>query len=253
MRFLILGLNYLPESTSIGPYTAELAEHLQQRGHEVQVVAGFPMAPQWEVWAPYRGRRIMREVINGVPVLRTYLYVPRRPKKALNRVLFDMSFSISSLLGGLVTGKCDMIVVVSPPLQLGIGGVLLGRLKGSRVFFHIQDLMPDAAIATGMLAANSVPARIARALERYIYRHVDGIGVISDGFARHVVAGGAPPEKVKVLPNYVDVEFMRPAAHANAFRHRQGIAPDCFLVMYSGSVALKQGLHTLVEAAGEFR
>ena len=38
MRFLILGLNYLPESTSIGPYTADVAEHLQQRGHHVEVV-----------------------------------------------------------------------------------------------------------------------------------------------------------------------------------------------------------------------
>jgi hypothetical protein len=63
MQFLILGLNYLPESTSIGPYTAELAEYLQQRGNHVQVITGFPMAPQWKIWTPYKGKYFMREVI----------------------------------------------------------------------------------------------------------------------------------------------------------------------------------------------
>jgi len=37
LRILILGLNYLPESTSIGPYTSGVAEHLVQCGHDVQV------------------------------------------------------------------------------------------------------------------------------------------------------------------------------------------------------------------------
>jgi colanic acid biosynthesis glycosyl transferase WcaI len=50
VKYLIVGLNYLPESTSIGPYTADLAEYLQAAGHEVQVVTGFPNAPQWQVW-----------------------------------------------------------------------------------------------------------------------------------------------------------------------------------------------------------
>ena len=82
MNILILGLNYSPELTSIGPYTTGLAEHLSSAGHKVKVVTGFPTAPQWEVWKGYKGRRFMREVLNGIPVLRTYLYVPKDPRKA---------------------------------------------------------------------------------------------------------------------------------------------------------------------------
>lgn len=253
MRFLILGLNYLPESTSIGPYTADLAGYLRELGHDVQVITGFPMAPQWKVWEGYTGKRFMREVIHGVPVLRTYLYVPARPGRALNRILFDTSFAVSALLGGLTTGRCDLVVVVSPPLQAGLSGWLLGLLGGAGLFLHIQDLMPDMAVAAGMLAEKSVPFRIARALERFVYRRARGIGVICDGFARNLLAKGVPANKIALLPDYVDVEFVRPLARDNAFRIEHGIKPDDFLVMYSGSIALKQGLHTFVDAAAEFQ
>jgi colanic acid biosynthesis glycosyl transferase WcaI len=253
VNILIIGLNYLPESTSIGPYTADLAGYLQSLGHQVQVVAGFPMAPQWRVWDGYRGRWFMREVIQGVPVLRTYLYVPEQPRRTLNRILFDMSFFVSSLLGGLTTGRCDLIVCISPPLQLGLSGWLLGLLKGARFFLHLQDLVPDAAVATGMLREGSLAVRLAQAVERFVYRRAHGIGVICDGFARNLIAKGVPPEKIAVLPNYIDLEFMRSTERNNGFRQQQGFKPGDFLVMYSGSVALKQGLHTFIETAAEFR
>jgi colanic acid biosynthesis glycosyl transferase WcaI len=253
MRFLILGLNYLPESTSIGPYTADLAECLKAAGHQVQVIAGFPLAPQWRIWDGYRGRWWMREEINGVLVLRTFLYVPSQPQRAIRRVLFDLSFAISSFLGGLFTGPADLIVAVSPPLQLGLTGWLLGLVKRASLFIYIQDLVPDAAVATGMLREDSLAVRLARVIERFVYRRARGIGVICEGFARNLAAKGVPPDKVVLSPNYIDVDFVHPAERNNGFRRRHGIGPEQFLVMYSGSVALKQGLHTFVEAAGRLQ
>lgn len=252
MRFLIIGLNYLPESTSIGPYTADLAEYLQQRGHQVQVVTGFPMAPQWRIWNGYRGKWFMREEINGVPLLRTFLYMPTRPQKALQRILFDLSFALSSLLGGLFVGPADLVIVVSPPLQLGLTGWLTGLIKRAPLFFHIQDLVPDAAVVTGMLQKDSRPVRLARIMERFIYRKATGVGVISEGFSFNLVTKGVPPDKIVLLPNYIDLQFLRVMDHNNGFRHRHDISPDEFLVMYSGSIALKQGLHTFIETAAGF-
>ena len=136
MRVLILGLNYLPESTSIGPYTADLAEYLLKCGHRTQVITGFPMAPQWRVWEGYRGEFFRREVINGVPVLRAYLFVPNEPRKTLNRILFDFSFAISALLASFATGSCDLVVAVSPPLQIGVTGWLISLLKQARLFLY---------------------------------------------------------------------------------------------------------------------
>ena len=37
MRVLIIGINYRPDLTGIGPYTADLAEYLAGRGDDVTV------------------------------------------------------------------------------------------------------------------------------------------------------------------------------------------------------------------------
>ena len=180
MTILILGLNYLPESTSIGPYTADLAEYLQARGHDVRVVTGFPMAPQWKVWERYRGKLFMSELINGIPVRRTYLYVPRNPRKPFRRILFDCSFAVSAIAGAFTRPRPDVVVIISPPLQLALTALLIGVLRRARVFLQVQDLVPDAAVAVGALRAGSVTVGFAHALERFVYRNAHGIGVICE-------------------------------------------------------------------------
>jgi putative colanic acid biosynthesis glycosyltransferase WcaI len=253
MRILLVGLNYLPEATSIGPYTADLAAHFMRRGHEVTVSTGFPNAPQWKVWDGYEGRWWMKETINGVPVKRSYLYVPKQPKKALQRILFDSSFALSALIGNLFSPRADLVIVVSPPLQIGVTGWLLGLLNRAPCFLHIQDLVPDAAVAVGALRQGSWPVRLAHAMERFIYRRMAGIGVIAHGFRTNLVRKGVPEEKIEILPNYIDTSYIQDGPPANEFRSAHGIPADAFLVVYSGSVAAKQGLHTFVEAAAELQ
>jgi colanic acid biosynthesis glycosyl transferase WcaI len=249
MRCLILGLNYLPETTSIGPYTADLAEHLQRQGHQVQVVTGFPLAPYFRVWDGYRGRMFMREKVNGVDLLRTWLYVPERPGRARNRILFDSSFAISSLIGAMITGPIDVVIAISPPLQIGLTAWMLARLKRARVFLQIKDLVPDAAIAAGMMAPDGRAARMGYALERAVYRRMDRIGVICEGFRVNLAAKGVSADKLELVPDYIDLDFMRPAERVNGFRARHSLGPEDFVVTYSGSIALKQGLRVFVEAA----
>jgi colanic acid biosynthesis glycosyl transferase WcaI len=249
MRVLILGLNYFPESTSIGPYTADLAEGLQARGHDVRVITGFPAAPEWKVFPEYEGKLFMREVIHDVPVVRTYLYVPKDPRRTSRRILFDSSFAISALAGVLTLWRSELVVVISPPLQLALTGLAIGAVSRAPVFLHIQDLVPDAALATGALRPGSAAARAAGALERFVYRQSRGIGVICEGMRRNLLAKGVPPDKVVTLPNYIDVGPHRLVPTDEGIRSRFGIDSRQFLVMYSGSVAGKQGLHTFVEAA----
>jgi putative colanic acid biosynthesis glycosyltransferase WcaI len=247
MNILILGLNYLPESTSIGPYTADLAEYLKARQHDVRVVTGFPAAPQWKVQKGYEGKWFMHDTVNGVPVFRTYAYIPKNPRNALRRILFDTSFSLSALAAIFRGKRPDVVVVISPPLQLGITALLLARRR-SRVVLQIQDLVPDAAVAVGALRPGGRAVRIAQALERFVYRKVDRIGVICEGMRQNLIGKGVPAEKLALLPNYVDLSFIRSLPSKGPFRLRFGISAEQFVVMYSGSVSGKQGLQTFVEA-----
>jgi colanic acid biosynthesis glycosyl transferase WcaI len=253
MRILVLGMNYLPESASIGPYTAALAEYLTKRGHDVRVITSFPMAPQWRIWDGYRGAWWRREVINGVQVRRTYVYVPKDPRNALRRVLYDMSFSLSAFWGAVFGGPCDVVLAISPPLQLGVTAWLVGLIKRAPVCLHLQDLVPDAAVATGQLSERSLMLRLARGLERFVYRRARRIGVICDGFKANLLGKDVPSSKIEMLPNYIDLDFMQPRERDNPFRRQHGIAPTDFLVMYSGSIALKQGLEMFVEVAARLQ
>ncbi|MGH9200713.1 MAG: sugar transferase, partial [Vicinamibacterales bacterium] len=68
MRILILTIYHDPEPI---PKTGELARELQRRGHSVSVVTSFPHYPSGRLNPGYRLRPWSRELIGGVPVLRT--------------------------------------------------------------------------------------------------------------------------------------------------------------------------------------
>jgi len=117
------------------------------------------------------------------------------------------------------------------------------------LFVHIQDLVPDAAVATGMLSKGSWALTAARAIEAFVYRRSKSVGVICDGFRRNLSGKGVPGAKLALLPNYVDIEKIQPQDGGGTFRTMHGIPMDAFLVMYSGSIGLKQGLEVLIDAA----
>jgi len=57
------------------------------------------------------------------------------------------------------------------------------------------------------------------------------------------------PDKITLIPNWVDTDFIRPLdKQNNSFRQEQGLDGK-FVVLYSGNIALTQGLETLIQAA----
>ena len=65
----------------------------------------------------------------------------------------------------------------------------------------------------------------------------------------NLVNKGVPASKITCIPNWVNTQFIRPLLKEdNAFRQAHGLEGK-FVVMYSGNIALTQGLETVVEAA----
>jgi colanic acid biosynthesis glycosyl transferase WcaI len=58
-----------------------------------------------------------------------------------------------------------------------------------------------------------------------------------------------PKDKIVQIPNWVDVNFIRPLPKENnKFRATHQLS-DKFVVLYSGNIALTQGLETVISAA----
>jgi colanic acid biosynthesis glycosyl transferase WcaI len=74
------------------------------------------------------------------------------------------------------------------------------------------------------------------------------VTAIGEGMRGRILAKAVPPEKVRLIPNFVDVGYMRPLPKDNAFSREHGLA-QAFIVTYAGNMGPAQGLDTILEAA----
>jgi len=247
MNLLVMGMNYAPELTGIGPFTTELCEYLASQGHCVSVATAFPHYPGWEVQQPYRGKLFLREERNGVLVHRGYVYVPGKPRTS-QRIVYDSSLSVSAFFSGLAISHVDAILAISPPLQLGLLAWVLSKVKSAAFVLQLQDLTVDAAVAVGMLR-NPWAVRLARILEASLYAKAEAILVICQGFADNLKNRGVPESKILVLSNWVDTEFIHPLERINSFRRTLQLDKARFVVLHAGNMGVKQGLDNAIRAA----
>ncbi|NEU74607.1 WcaI family glycosyltransferase [Hassallia byssoidea VB512170] len=251
MRILIYSYNYYPEPIGIAPLMTELAEGLVKRGHEVRVVTAMPNYPERQIYEGYRGKLYLNEYKNGVQIQRSYVWIRPQPN-LLDRVLLDASFVVSSFLPALFGWRPDVILSTSPSLPVCIPTTLLGWLHDCPVVLNLQDILPEAAVHVGLLK-NKFLIQVFATLEKFAYRTATKISVIADGFVDNLRSKGVPANKIVQIPNWVDVNFIRPLPKENnAFRAAHNLDGK-FVVLYSGNIALTQGLETVVKAAAALR
>ncbi|WP_235489441.1 WcaI family glycosyltransferase, partial [Achromobacter sp. DMS1] len=248
MKILVYGINYAPELTGTGKYTAEMAEWLAARGHQVSVVTAPPYYPQWRVQPGYRAGRYQRETLRGVDVRRAPLWVPARPGGA-KRLAHLASFALSSLPSLLraAVSRPDLVFVVEPALFCAPAAWLAARLCGARAWLHIQDYEVDAAFELGLLKGAGLRGLVRRA-ETWLMRRFDRVSTISGRMLERALAKGVDPARALLLPNWIDVDRISPDEGGD-LRAELGIPPQAMVALYSGNMGGKQGLLTLADAA----
>ena len=252
MRIKIVTISYYPDLIGIAPLADDLSRGLLERGHQVSVIAGLPHYPSWEVPKEYKRHPFRREVRHGgVIVWRSYLHASKRAT-VLARSIFYGSFTASAAFNLMRSGPADVVLVISPPPTLNLAASLFRRFGGAAVVLNVQDIVPDAPIAFGMMT-NPLQIRLFRWLERYAYSSSDHIVVVADSFVTNLRAKGVPTDKLSVIHNWVDTDEVRPLERMNSFRREHGIAEESFVVMYAGNIGLSQGLEMVLEAADRLR
>ena len=249
MRLLIHGMNYAPELLGIGRYTGELGAYLASRGHQVTVLTAAPYYPQWRVREDYRPQRWRREWRDGVEVLRAPQYVPGRVS-GLGRLLQECSFGASCLYWWstcLLQRPWDAMVAVCPPMTSGLVPGLLARPLAVPLLIHVQDLQLDAARELGILRQPLLLAGLTW-LELHLFRQARAVTTISRSMAARLAAKGVPPARLQVLPNWADLDKVRPGPRLNALRRELGLTSET-VVLYAGNLGEKQGLEVILEAA----
>jgi colanic acid biosynthesis glycosyl transferase WcaI len=240
MRILILSQWFDPEPTFKG---LAFAKELVRRGHEVEVLTGFPNYPEGKLYPGYRVRPWQRECIAGIPVLRVPLY-PSHDQSALGRVANYGTFALSAALGSAFVRRPDVVYVYHPPATIGLPAIALRMLRSVPVVYDVQDLWPDTVAATGMVH-NKAALRLLDRWCRFVYRKADRLVVLSPGFKVALALRGVPGAKIEVIYNWCDEASVRPDG---APPIRLADAGE-FAIVFAGTMGLAQALDAALDAA----
>lgn len=250
MKILVSSINFHPDHSGIALYSTDLPVYFAERGHEVTMVTGFSYYPRWKKRSEDRGKLLQTGEYKGIRVLRGYLYVPKKVT-TFKRVLHELSFTSFAFLNFLRAGRHDCIVVITPPLLLGLVGIAFKYLWRAQLVIHIQDLQPDAALSLGMVKRGPLIRLLIR-LESLIYRHASWIATITDSMRENLRSKGVPEDKLGVYYNWIDVagvSELNDNIPQGKFISQYSQARDKFTVAYAGNIGVKQGIEVLVELA----
>jgi len=244
MRLLIIGVNYAPEKTGIGPYTEGLASYMATRAHSVEVVTGLPSYPEWRVHDPFRRVFWRHEERDDVSVHRRWHYVPKS-QSALRRLLYEGTFLLTGASSAFLT-KPDLVLGITPSLSGGVLSRLVAERFGVPYALILQDLMGLAASQSGMSGGGRV-AQLVTSAEKWVCVRAAAIGIIAEGFRHHLESQGVDPIRIHRVRNWVRIQ--EPSVDPCSTRTHFGWHDEQIVSLHAGNMGYKQGLDNVLEAA----
>jgi glycosyltransferase involved in cell wall biosynthesis len=231
---------FVPEPAAPAARVHEFSRAWVRAGQGVDVVTTFPNHPQGFIPPEYRGRLGSTEWLDGIRVLRCWLYaVPNRG--VARRGLDHLSFMFTALLLGLPRLRdVDVVIASSPTLFSALSAWLIACAKRAPFVLEVRDLWPEAIVDLGLMRRGSIGARLLQWLARFLYRRAARIVLVTESFADRLAAEGVPRSKLAVIPNGADTHFFAPSeARTNG----------TFTVAYVGAHGLSHGLDAVLDAA----
>ena len=254
MNLLVLCPHFAPDVAPTGEVMTQIADQLVARGHRLHVVTSLPWYRDHALEPGWEGRRVRHHDTEWGRITRVHPFPTDKadiPARALAFGGFTALATGESLASRLRPGA---VLAMSPPLTLGAAGWLAARRHRVPFVFNIQDVFPDVAVEVGAITNRRVIAA-ASWIERETYLRADAVTVLSDDLADNVAAkiagrrgSAGRRDKVRVIPNFIDTDWIRPGPKENAYRRENGLEGKT-VVMYAGNVGFSQSLDLLLAAA----
>ncbi len=246
MKLLLVTAYFPPDTGSAAHLFYELGKVLVKKGCEVTVLTGFPFYYAQGDLTCYKQRNWMTENTEGMKVVR--VRVAQLPRHIpVFRGIWQFITAFIFTFAGMIITKPDISIVYSPPLPLALTAYVLKKIKKVPFILNVQDIFPQSAIDLGILR-NRLLIHFFEKLELFSYRKADWITVHSPSNREWIIKKGATPEKVKIIPNCVDTDFIRPAERTNSFREEYNLG-DKFIVSFVGVLGYSQDLDIVLESA----
>ena len=233
----------------------DLSSAWVRNGHEVTVVTGFPNHPTGILRAEDRGKLWATEQINGIRVLRNWLYAT--PNEGIvKKTLGHLTFMVTAVLFGLPRlGKIDVLIASSPTFFPIISAWIISLIKRIPFVFEVRDLWPAVFVDLGVLK-NPWLIKILEMVEMFLYRRAALVVTVTESFRDTLIKRGIPGDKIVTVTNGADIELFQPDGNGNRprteIRQEYGLE-NKFTVMYLGAHGISHSLETVVRAADILR
>ena len=241
MRILILSQYCFPETDM---KSLPLAKKLQARGHEVEILTGYPNQPTGKLFPGYSMKLFFSEYIDGIKINRVPLYI-NHSKSKIKRVLNYLSFVLSaSFIGVWMVRKPQVIYTYHGPATIAIPAVFIKYIYRSKILYDINDYWPDTLEATGMIQ-NKCILKLVSYFCVVSYKFFDKINVVTNGFKDKLLACGVPESKISVIYNW---SLPIDSQNCSAFENYHHLYKNNFTIIYAGNIGLAQSLGVLIDA-----
>lgn len=236
MKILYIHQYFLTPKEPGGTRSYWLAQELIKSGHQVTMITSSSKFSE----------RVHRANVDGIEVY--YLKEDYNQNMGIARRLKAfIKFMYKSSQLAYHQKSIDLVFATSTPLTIGIPALLLKWFKNIPFVFEVRDLWPEVPIQMGAIK-NQLLVRIARQLEKTIYRNANHVIALSpgmkDGILKYI-----PEEKTSMIPNMAKMDQFWPRERNFEMMEKLGLSTTTFKVVHFGSLGLANGAHTIINSA----
>ncbi len=250
MRVFIVSCVFPPEPVTSALTSADLADEMARRGHEVIVFAPFPNRPTGNVMDGYVRRWKQVEYKNDFKIVHSWHTLSKK-SHFIPRVMENISFGLTSTWQ-LLMEKSPHVVYMNtwPVFSQNFNSWLLRRL-GIPIVCSVQDIYPESLTGKGMLKKDGWISRVIRYADlRHLQRCTKVTSISSPMLDLLIKNRQLPKEKIYLVPNWMDAsKFLIGLQREGHFRQLHGINSGLFLAVFAGSLTMSAGVGLYLKVA----
>lgn len=254
-KILIHAIAFSPDGVSTAYLYNDIALRFKEKGYEVVVLTTTPHYNVVE--ADLRKQPLKLKLglyfesnYQGI----TVKHIPQKKfKSSILRMFGFLYWHFASFVLGIFETEIDIILSPSPPLTIGLINIILGKLKGAKVIYNVQEIYPDLLIEGGGLKSKGIIS-VLKWLERFVYNYSDKVTTIDKVFYDTIVSRFKDESKLEIIPNFVDISIYKPLILDTTTIDRNYFPDtDSLKLMYAGNIGHAQDWETLVKIAIELK
>ena len=255
-KILIHSIVFSPDGVSTAYLYNDIALKFKEKGYAVSVLTTTPHYNVVE--SELRKQPLIKKVFGlyyesnfeGIKVKHVY---QKKYKSTFLRMLGFIYWHIVSFFLGVSEKNIDIILSPSPPLTIGLLNILIGKIKGAKVIYNVQEIYPDLLIEEGGLKSKVIISFLKR-MEKFVYNRSDAVTTIDEIFYNTIVSRFKKKDKLHIIPNFVDTDIYKPLSDSS-LNLNTTLFPDTksLKIMYAGNIGIAQDWKPLVGLANELK